>query len=288
MTAPEEKIGAPILAGVIGWPISHSLSPLIHTVWAARAGIDGYYIPIAAPPSYDDFARTVESLRTVGFAGINVTLPHKEHALQYADEATQTAKRVGAANMLTFSDGGTLADNSDVAGFSLALHQAVETIDTSGAALILGAGGAARAIALSVREAGFSNIEICNRTQQKAQDIADAFDLTTVPWEKRNDWLSHAALVVNTTSLGMTGQPPLQLDESKFASGAVVVDIVYSPLETPLLSAARRRGCTIVDGLSMLMHQAKPGFAEWFGAPGYVDSDLRRVLISALERQARQ
>ncbi|MEO1135612.1 MAG: shikimate dehydrogenase [Pseudomonadota bacterium] len=288
MTAQERKNSDPILAGVIGWPISHSLSPLIHTFWAAQAGVDGYYIPIAAPPAYDEFVRTMESLRTVGFAGVNVTLPHKEHALQYADEATQTAKRVGAANMLTFTENGVLADNSDVTGFSMALHQAAENIDISGTALILGAGGAARAIALAVREAGFSAVEICNRTQQKAQEIADIFNLTPVPWEERSARLSGATLVVNTTSLGMSGQPPLQIDESRLCPGAVVADIVYSPLETPLLAAPRRRGCAVVDGLSMLMHQARPGFATWFGGEGRVNNELRCVLINALERQAKQ
>lgn len=274
------------MAGVVGWPIAHSLSPLIHTIWAQRAGIDGYYIPVAAPPTYDEFARIIDALRTVGFAGVNVTLPHKEHALRYAGKATQTARRVGAANMLTFDVDDTLADNTDVAGFEAALMQAAEKIDKSGSVLVLGAGGAARAVAFAVRNSGFSQIKIANRTIAKAEAVAKDFDLNVVDWGRRNEHLSAAHLVVNTTSLGMTGQPPLGIDSSKLPPACVVADIVYAPLETPLLAAARERGCKTVDGLSMLMHQASPGFTAWFGETGVVDQDLRAALAQELKRRA--
>ncbi|WP_425410472.1 shikimate dehydrogenase [Hyphococcus sp.] len=275
---------APKLAGVIGWPIAQSLSPLIHTIWAHRAGVDAYYIPIPVEPDYQVFARTMDSLKTVGFEGVNVTLPHKEHALRYARSATDNARKAGAANMLTFHDDGAEADNSDIAGFTDAVRE--KAPERTGTALILGAGGAARGISIALKTLGFSNIAITNRTPEKASALAELFDLQTVDWASRAAALENADLLVNTTSLGMTGQPPLEMDLSALKPHACVADIVYAPVETPLLAQARDRAMKTVDGLAMLMHQAAPGARAWFGADPVVDDDLRRHLVNELNRRS--
>ncbi len=279
----------PILAGVVGWPIEHSLSPLIHTIWAARAKIDGYYIPIAVPPDYDDFARAMDSLRTVGFAGVNVTLPHKENALRYAVTKNDAAKKAGAANMLTFTKDGAVAENSDISGFENALKTALDFDDRNKkTALVLGAGGASRGIALALRNLGFSDITITNRTREKAENIAELFALSVSDWGRRNEAAAAASVVVNTTSLGMTGQPPLELDIAELRSGAIVADIVYTPLETGLLKQAAARGLKTVDGLAMLMHQAAPGFNAWFSGGAQVDEALRAELVTELKRRGQR
>lgn len=284
MRDSSEKKATPLLAGVVGWPIDHSLSPLIHTIWANRAGINGYYIPLAIAPDYDAFARAMDSLRVIGFAGVNVTLPHKEHALRYADKHSDTAASVGAANMLTFKNDGVYADNSDAGGFEAALRGAIDRRDAAQSAFILGAGGAARGVAQALRQFGLDEVTIANRTRKKAELIAEDFGARVIDWEKRNEALS-AEIIVNTTSLGMTGQPPLELDYSRLKPGSVVADIVYSPLETPLLKAALGRGAVAVDGLAMLMHQAAPGFKAWFGGDAQVDEVLRSALVAELKRR---
>ena len=275
----------PKLAGVVGWPIAHSLSPLIHTIWAARNTIDAYYVPLAIPPAYDQFAGAMGSLKTLGFKGVNVTLPHKAHALRYSDRASERAKQAGAANMLTFGADGVTADNSDIEGFCGAIAGALDQAPKKNAALILGAGGAAPAIILALKALGFGELQIANRTETKAEDLAVKFDLKPVSWTNRHDALAGADLVVNTTSLGMVGQPPLALKLDQLKDTAAVADIVYAPLETPLLLAARQRGCKTVDGLTMLMHQAAPGAKAWFGADPQIDADLRAALIEELARR---
>lgn len=273
------------LAGVVGWPVGQSLSPLIHTVWASRAGIDGYYIPLAVPPAYDEFARVMTALQTIGFSGVNVTIPHKEHALRYADAASETAQKIGAANMLTFGKKGVYADNSDAAGFEKSLRDRLGASSERKSAFILGAGGAARAVALAIRNCGFADIVVANRTRDKAETIAADFAMEVADWEERNERLSAASLVVNTTSLGMSDQPPLELDSKKLRPGVIVADIVYSPLETPFLKAAHARGHPVINGLDMLMHQAAPGFRQWFGGAAVVDEALRAALVTALKRR---
>ncbi len=280
-------VGGPILAGVVGWPIEHSLSPLIHTTWAARASVDGYYIPFAIPPTYAEFARAMDSLIALGFKGVNVTLPHKEHALRYATSASKTAKKARAANMLTFKEQGAYAENSDVEGFFNVLKECFGQPARNGAALILGAGGAARGVVIALRDYGFSDLHIANRTREKAETMASEFDLTVVDWESRNVVIPHTDLLINTTSLGMTGQPSLDVETKNLKPNTVVTDVVYAPLDTPLLKAARQRGCTTADGLSMLMHQAAPGFRTWFDVEAMVDNDLREALVSELARRAR-
>ncbi|WP_428407243.1 shikimate dehydrogenase [Hyphococcus sp.] len=275
----------PILAGVAGHPVSHSLSPIIHTIWAKRVGIEGHYIPIDVPANYDDFVRAMDALRAVGFAGVNVTIPHKEHALRYAGEASETAKAAGAANMLTFSDDSAKAENSDITGFAEAVQE--KTAEPGTSALVLGAGGAARGVVLALKDLGLTDIRITNRTLERAKELGAAFDLAVIDWEKRLETLENIDVLVNTTSLGMTGQPPLELDLSGLDPSALVADIVYAPLKTALLKDAEAKGHATVDGLAMLMHQAVPGFRMWFGGEAIVDDDLRSELVKELKRRGR-
>ncbi|MEM8936943.1 MAG: shikimate dehydrogenase [Pseudomonadota bacterium] len=282
----------PKLAGVIGWPITHSLSPLIHTLWAHRAGVNGYYIPVAAKPSYDEFAGVVGALKIAGFAGVNVTLPHKSNALQLADDASEGAKKAGAANMLTFHDDHVYADNSDIFGFAASLDEATGGAGNSptkrNSALVLGAGGAARGVILGLRERGIESIAVANRTRERADELVDDFQIKAVDWAKKEGILGSVDILVNTTSLGMSGQPPLEISLEKLSQAAVVADIVYTPLQTPLLAEAASKDHQTANGLSMLMHQAVPGFQTWFGAPAKVDAALRDELIRALERRNKE
>jgi len=276
-----------ILAGVVGHPISHSLSPLIHTIWAHRASINGYYIPIEIKPSYEAFSSAMNSLRTVGFRGVNVTLPHKENALRYADIKTDRAQKAGAANMLTFNEQTVTADNSDSVGFAEALKQQSQ-IHKKMSVLVLGAGGAARGVLLAIKSLGLEDITVTNRTVEKARTLANEFNLRYEPWETRNSLVSSNNIIVNTTSLGMEGQPSLLLDLHSIMEKSIVADIVYTPLETPLLKEAKSRGAYAVDGLAMLMNQAAPGFRTWFGGEAEVDDNLRSQLLVELEQRSKQ
>ncbi len=279
----EGKHAGPPLAGVIGWPISHSRSPILHGHWLRRYGIGGFYVPVALAP--ETFAEGLRALRTVGFVGANVTVPHKEAALALASEITPRAARVGAANTLTFlPDGGLHADNTDVHGFLANLRQGAPGWSaTAGPALVLGAGGAARAIVAGLIEEGCPEVRIANRTRDRADRLADHFAgrLTVVDWGFASAAMDGARTIVNTTVLGMAGQADLDVQLDAAPADAVVNDIVYVPLETPLLRAARRRGLTAVDGLGMLLHQAAPGFERWFGTKPAVDEDLRRAVLGA-------
>ncbi len=278
----------PTLAGVIGFPISHSLSPLIHNEWARRARIEGEYRAIEVASDYDAFATAMDELQAQGFAGANVTIPHKENALRYAYRASDAAKTIGAANMLTFGDN-AYADNSDSAGFKDALwaNAPGANIET---AMVLGAGGAARGVVAALRDIGCKEIRITNRTREKAEALGKEFGLEVMDWSARLPGLDACDLLVNTTSLGMTGQPALEIDLADLRSNAIVYDIVYAPLETPLLRNARERGAATINGLEMLMHQARPGFAAWFGNRPYpvsprVDDDLRELLVGTLKKR---
>ena len=282
--ADHKDNAAPKLAGVIGHPISHSLSPLIHTEWARRASVNGRYIPIDVPPSFEEFAAAMDELKARGFAGVNVTLPHKENALRYADAASDGARQAGAANMLTFGEK-TFADNSDIAGFAEAVR--AQTSAPGQSALVLGAGGAARGVILALQSLGVANITITNRTRNKAEALAASFDLAVADWDARGQAIENIDILVNTTSLGMSGQPPLEMDLAGLNPTALVADIVYSPLETPLLHAAKARGHKTVDGLSMLMHQAVPGFKAWLGGEALVDDALCEILVAELKKQGR-
>ncbi len=278
MTAP-----APPLAGVVGWPIGHSLSPRLHGHWLARYGIAGHYVPlqIAAP----DLASSLAALPRLGFRGVNVTLPHKEAALALAAGVTDRAARIGAANTLSFTPRGIHADNTDGYGFVASLRQAVPDWRAArGPALVLGAGGAARAIVAALLDDGAPEVRIANRSADRATALRAHFaaaPVSVLPWAQAETALAEAVTLVNTTSLGMTGQPSLDLGLHAAAPGTLVCDIVYRPLETPLLAAARARGLPAVDGLGMLLHQAVPGFEAWFGRRPEIDDALRAAVLGA-------
>ena len=266
-----------MLAGVAGWPVAHSRSPLLHGTWIARHGLDAAYVPLAVAPA--DFASAIRGLAAAGFRGLNVTIPHKEAAFALCDEMLPRAHRAGAVNTLVFRDGRIIGDCTDGFGF---LESLPGFDPRSGAAVILGAGGAARAIAAALLDAGCPQVTLVNRTLARAEALARALGgpilaSTTPP-------LAGAALLVNTTSLGMAGQPPLTLDLAPLPDHALVADIVYVPLETPLLAAARARGLVGVDGLGMLLHQARPGFHAWFGVQPAVDDELHRIIAADIPR----
>lgn len=269
------------LAGVIGHPIGHSRSPALHGHWLRQYGVDGHYVPLDIHP--DDLAGCLQSLPRMGFRGANVTIPHKEAALRLADDVTDLARRIGAANTLSFHDGRLHADNTDAVGFIANLRDGCAGWDPrSGPAVVLGAGGAARAVVVGLLDAGAPEIRVLNRTRSRADALValDPARVVSGDWAAVPAALSDAALLVNTTSLGMTGQPPLALDLSSLPRSAVVTDIVYTPLETALLGAARARGCAVVDGLGMLLHQAVPGFERWFGVRPQVTPALRAAVLA--------
>ena len=274
--------GRAALAGVLGWPVSHSKSPRLHGYWLERHGIDGAYLPLPVAP--ENFATAVRALVDLGFRGANVTVPHKEEALALAlaDEADDNAKRIGAANTLVFRDGRIVASNTDGFGFLANLEQGAPGWQPEAPALVLGAGGAARAVIVALLDSGCRELRLCNRTAARAEVLRDTFggSVRVVPWEEREAALSDLGLLVNTTSLGMEGQPPLSLDLARLSASAVVNDLVYAPLETPLLAAARRQGNPAVDGLGMLLHQARPGFEAWFGVRPEVDAALREFVLA--------
>jgi shikimate dehydrogenase len=269
--------GSARLAGVIGWPVAHSRSPRIHGTWLARHGIDGAYVPLAVHP--DNFAEVVRALAKAGFAGANVTIPHKEAAFAVCDHVEDFARRAGAVNTLVFTARGIEGRNTDGYGF-VANLRAHGVNPAAGPALILGAGGAARAIAAALQDAG-AEVTICNRSSARAEGLAGALSPAQVlRWEDRAAALSDYALLVNTTALGMVHNPPLEMDLDRAAAGMAVADIVYAPLETPLLKDAAERGLKPVEGLGMLLHQAVPGFAAWFGVTPAVDEELYRIVAA--------
>ncbi len=265
------------LAGVIGWPISHSRSPLLHGYWLDRYGIDGAYLPLAVPPGR--LAAALEGLSVLGFCGANVTIPHKEEALSLCSRLTPQAEAIGAANTLIVEEYGILGDNSDGFGFLTNLWECAAWTPTGKRCLVLGAGGAARAVLWSLLDGGASEVVLTNRTAERADRLAGEFGARTCPWEVREAALEGIGLLVNTTSLGMQGQRPLDLALQRLPKAALVTDLVYIPLRTPLLQAAAMRGNPTVDGLGMLLHQARPGFAAWFGVEPQVDQDLRQAVL---------
>ncbi|EAQ07535.1 shikimate dehydrogenase [Yoonia vestfoldensis] len=269
-------------AGVIGNPISHSLSPKLHGHWLRRYGINGSYDALQV--TEDGLERTLRSLPAQGYVGVNVTLPHKVAVLQIADQLTDRATLIGAANTLTFKDDGRIfADNTDGYGFLENLRQGAPGWDAkTGPAVVFGAGGAARAVLVSLIEAGVPEIILTNRTRPKAESLRADFGarIRIVDWVQAGSVLSDAATVVNTTSLGMKGGQEFRVPLDGLRSGTVVTDIVYTPLRTKFLDAAAEKGCVTVDGLGMLLHQGVPGFERWFGKRPEVDDDLRRVVLS--------
>jgi shikimate dehydrogenase len=270
-------------ACLIGWPAAHSRSPVIHKYWLTSFGIDGDYRIEAVKP--EDFASFVARLGERGYTGANVTLPHKEHALKIAD-ADALARAVGAANTLWF-DGTTLrATNTDVEGFIASLDASAPGWDKADEALVLGAGGAARAVVFGLIERGIKTIHLANRTLPRAEELARQFGAGVKPatWDRIAALLPRAGLLVNTTSLGMKGQPPLEINLDLLTAGATVSDAVSVPLETPLLNAARARGLATGDGLGMLLHQAVRGFSLWFDKRPAVTPELRALVEADLTK----
>ena len=264
-------------ACVIGWPIGHSRSPLIHNYWLERYGIAGAYRSEAVPPA--DFAAFVGSLAARGYVGANVTVPHKEAALA-CSRPDDRALAVGAANTL-WLDGGLRSTNTDVEGFLNNLDACAPGWQSDGgAAVVLGAGGAARAVVYGLLERGARRIVLVNRTPDRALALRARFGprVETAAWQERNAALAGAALLVNTTTLGMRGEDGLDIDLGRLPGAAVVADLVYVPLLTPLLAAATARGLRTADGLGMLLHQAVRGFALWFGKKPEVTAELRALL----------
>ena len=271
----------PRLACLIGWPAAHSRSPLIHHYWLRTLGIPGGYVIEAVPP--DELQDFVFRLTLRGFVGANVTIPHKERVLALSAPDAR-ARAVGAANTLWFEDGELRSTNTDVEGFINNLDASAPGWETSAEALVLGAGGGARAVVFGLLERGIARVHLVNRTRERAQALASQFGDKVRPagWEAITDLMPRAGLLVNTTSLGMRGQGALDLDVSGLPDGAVVADLVYVPLTTPLLAAAKARGLKTADGLGMLLHQAVRGFELWFGRRPQVTSELRALVEADL------
>ena len=269
------------LAGVIGHPIAHSRSPLLHGHWLTRYGIKGHYIPMDV--AQIDLPQVLALLPKLGFVGVNVTIPHKEAVLKLAEVVSDRATLIGAANTLIFrADGKVHADNTDGLGFLANLRQfAPQWQAGHGPAALFGAGGAARAVIAALIEAGIPEIRIANRTRQRAEVLQADFGrrLVVYDWNCAGDMLEGAGLVINATSLGMTGKPDLRLPLDRLPAGAVATDLVYTPLMTPFLTEAQARGAHIVDGLGMLLHQGAPGFERWFGQRPEVDDATRAAVL---------
>jgi shikimate dehydrogenase len=270
-------------ACLIGWPAAHSRSPLIHHYWLRTLGIEGGYVIEAVPP--DEFQDFVFRLSLRGFVGANVTIPHKERALALS-APDDRARAVGAANTLWFQDGELRSTNTDVEGFINNLDASAPGWDQATDALVLGAGGSARAVVFGLVERGFTRVHLVNRTLERARALADQFGANVHPaaWDAIADLLPRAGLLVNTTSLGMHGRPALDIDVNLLPQQAVVADLVYVPLETPLLAAARARGLKTADGLDMLLHQAVRGFELWFGQRPEVTPELRALVEADLTK----
>jgi shikimate dehydrogenase len=275
------------LAGIMGWPVSHSRSPALHNFWLDEHGIDGAYVPLPVQP--EQLERALRGLPALGFRGCNLTLPHKEAALAIVDRVDPLARRIGAVNtVIVMPDGSLEAHNTDAFGFRENLREAApDWHPREGAAVVLGAGGSARAVTAALTEMRVPEIRLVNRTVERAEALARDLAglgarISAHGWNAREAALDGAGLLVNTTSLGMTGAPELDVDLSPLPLSAVVADIVYVPLDTALLAAARRRGNRTVDGLGMLLHQGRPGFEAWFGTKVRVTRALRAAVLTTL------
>jgi shikimate dehydrogenase len=266
-------------AGVCGWPVAHSRSPVIHGYWLARYHLEGAYERFAVPPL--GFAEFAASIGVDGLVGANVTVPHKEAAFAACDQLTDSARATGAVNTLWREGGALWGDNTDVAGFLASLDaEAPGWRDRVNSAVVLGAGGVARAIVYGLVSRGVERVAIVNRTESRAVALAERFGpaVRAATWDELPQLLGNAGLLANATILGMAGQPPLDVNLAPLKAEAVVADVVYVPLATPLVEAAWRRGCIAVGGLGMLLRQAAPGFARWFGKTPEVTAELRALV----------
>ncbi len=273
-----------LLASVMGWPVMHSRSPMLHNYWMRQHALTGVYVPLAIQP--DGLAAALRALHPLGFSGCNLTLPHKQTAMAVVDEVDEVARRIGAISCVTVRADGSLAGtNNDCFGFIHNLKQEYPNWRAdAGPAVVLGAGGGARAVCYALMQAGATEIRVVNRSFARAQSLAADFGapLQALPWEQRHAALDGAAMVVNTTSLGMAGQPALDIRLDALPKTALAADIIYIPLETPLLAAARRRGNRTSNGLGMLLHQARPAWKLWFGIEPAVTVELREMMERSL------
>ncbi|MCC2096040.1 MAG: shikimate dehydrogenase [Hyphomicrobiales bacterium] len=272
------------LAGVMGYPVMHSRSPLLHNTWMEEHGITGHYVPLSVQPA--NLVQALRALPALSFSGVNLTIPHKEAALAIVDRVDELALRIGAVNCVCVAPDGKLEGfNFDAFGFVASVDEANPGWRRDGGKIaILGSGGAARAIIAGLLQRGARDIVIVNRTRERADQLAKDMGegVTTAPWEQRSEILDGAAMLVNTTSMGMQGQPDLTIDLGRLPQAAVVCDIVYVPLQTSLLKRAHERGNRTVDGLGMLLHQARPAFAKWFGVLPNVTPELRAKIVATL------
>lgn len=272
------------LAGVMGWPVSHSRSPKLHNYWLQLHGLQGAYVQLAVEPG--KLAQALPGLAALGFRGCNVTLPHKVEAMKLMHEVDANARRVGAINTIVVQPDGSLKGfNNDGFGYIQSLLEAKpDWRADAGPITVLGAGGAARAVILSLADRGAREIRLINRTFDKAQSLAEEFGgpIKALPWSERHNALADISLLVNTTNQGMRGNPPLDLNLDLLPRDAFVSDTIYAPMETPLLAAARQRGNQTVNGLGMLLHQARPAFHAWFGVMPEVTTELRRIIEATL------
>jgi shikimate dehydrogenase len=271
----------PLLAGVLGNPISHSKSPRMHNYWLKQGNINGYYIPIKV--EVEEFEKTIRSLVHMGFSGVNVTIPYKLSALKIADESSITAKYIGAANTLIFKDKRKIyADNTDAFGFINNIRcKYPDWNPKKGMSVVIGAGGASRAVIAALLSEGSEKIIVLNRTIEKAEALKTDYNnkITVEPWECLNDILVSGSNIINTTSLGMNDKTFIAINPKSIPKEALVADLVYTPLETNLLKMAKIRGSRTVDGLGMLIHQGIPGFEAWFGQTPLVTEELRKILV---------
>jgi len=273
-----------ILAGVMGWPVSHSRSPLIHNHWIHKHNLNGAYGIFPVEP--EQLQTAIRGLKALGIAGCNITIPHKVNAMQLVDWVNPLAQRIGAINTIVVqADGSLHGYNNDGFGYIQSLLEAQPSWQANaGPAVVIGAGGAARAIVVALLDAGATEVRVINRTRSKADEFAQEFGpfVKSVSWDARQDALADASLLVNTTNQGMHGQPALEIALEKLPSSALVSDIIYVPLETPLLKDARLRGHTTVNGLGMLLHQAQPAFKAWFGSTPEVNAALYEAIVATL------
>lgn len=281
--------GAAPVAGVMGWPVGHSLSPVLHGHWLDRYDLAGHYVPLPVAPAR--LAQAVRGMVALGMVGANVTVPHKEAVAALVDDLSATARRIGAVNTLIVGPDGRIGgDSTDGYGFMANLDALAPAWPTDRPAVVIGAGGAARAIVDALAERGVPEVRVVNRTQARARalgaDLArEATAVVAIGTEALATALDGAGLLVNATTQGMAGQSPLTVDLAPLPADAVVADIVYTPLDTPLLAGAKARGLAVVDGLGMLLHQAVPGFQAWFGQRPTVDAAARAVVLAALARR---
>ena len=279
--------GGCAVAGIIGWPIEHSRSPRIHNYWLNHYGLNGAYVPLSVEPKH--LGQVVPSLIQCGFVGMNVTIPHKENVLDIVDVIDPTARRIGAINtMVVQPDKSLVGRNTDAEGFITNLYDKIPDWNAdSGPAVLFGAGGAAKAAAVALIDEGVPELRIVNRSEARAQKLRESINGNIVisPWDQREKALVDARIVVNAPSLGMDGWPALDVDLGRLSGAAIIYDIVYVPLETPLLAQARAKNLRVVDGLGMLLYQACGGFESWFGVKPEVTESLRKHVLADLKTQ---